>query len=182
MSTENSMDTHGHHHEHWAPKRSVRDYLPLIVIVAIALLSALANQWTQETRDGRVWMRQFMGTFLVIFAMFKLFDLQGFAEGFQMYDLIAKRFRPYALVYPFIELVLGLAYQANVFPLLTSTILLVVMVIGATGVLLTLSKGLDVACACLGTVLKVPLSTVAVVEDIGMAVMAVVMLISGVAR
>src|SRR6266481_561655 len=91
MNTENSMDAHEHHHEHWKPKRSVRDYLPLIVIVAIALLSALANQWTQETWDGRVWMRQFMGTFLVIFAMFKLFDLQGFAEGFQMYDLIAKR-------------------------------------------------------------------------------------------
>ena len=171
------MEGHAHHDEHWKPKRSARDYLPLIVIVGSALLSAFANQWAQGMWDSRVWMRQFMGIFLVIFAMFKLFDLQGFAEGFQMYDLIAKRFRPYALGYPFIELILGLAYQANVFPVSTSTILLVVMVIGATGVLSALQKGLDVACACLGTVLKVPLSTVAVVEDIGMAVMAAVMLV-----
>ncbi len=157
------METHEHHHEHWQPKRGLRDYWPLIVIVAVALLTSLASQWPLEVWDWRMWMRQFMGFFLVIFAMFKLFDLRGFADGFQMYDLIAKRFRPYALIYPFIELVLGLAYLANAFPLLTSAVLLVVMVIGATGVLIALRKGLDVACACLGTVLKVPLSTVAVV-------------------
>jgi hypothetical protein len=155
----------------------VREYLPLIVIVLVALLSAFASQWAYGTWDGKNWMRQFMGIFLVIFAMFKLFDLRGFADGFQMYDLIAKRFRPYALVYPFIELALGLAYQANLYPIMTNLILLVIMVIGATGVFYALHKGLDVACACLGTVLKVPLSTVAVVEDVGMAMMAAVSLV-----
>ena len=145
-------------------------------------MMSLASQWPLEIWDWRMWMRQFMGFFLVIFAMFKLFDLNGFADGFQMYDLIAKHFRSYALVYPFIELVLGLGYLANAFPILTSAILLVVMVVGATGVFCALRKGLDVACACLGTALKVPLSTVAVVEDIGMALMAGVMLILGFAQ
>jgi hypothetical protein len=161
---------------HWKPKRSVRDYLPLIVVVSVALLVALAQQW--GAWNGLTFMRQFMGIFLVIFAMFKLFDLPGFADGFQKYDLIAKRLRPYALVYPFIELGLGLAYQANLWPGPVNSILLVVMVIGATGVFYALHKGLDVACACLGTVLKVPLSTVAVVEDVGMAAMAAIMLLS----
>jgi hypothetical protein len=176
------MEPHEHQHEHWQPKRGWRDYLPLIVIVGVALLMSLASQWPLEVWDWRMWMRQFMGYFLVIFAMFKLFDLSGFADGFQMYDLIAKRFRLYALAYPFIELVLGLGYLANAFPLLISAALLIVMIIGATGVFLALSKGLDVACACLGTVLKVPLSTVAVVEDLGMAGMAAVMLVMQLAR
>jgi hypothetical protein len=123
-----------------------------------------------------------MGTFLVIFAMFKLFDLRGFAEGFAMYDLIGKRVRAYALAYPFIELGLGLAYLANLNPVITNSILLVVMTIGSIGVLWALRNGLDVACACLGTVLKVPLSTVAVIEDLGMALMAVVMLLGSFLR
>ena len=170
------METeHHHHHEHWKPKRSVRDCTPLIVIVLIAALSAFAGQWA--ARSGESFMRQFMGMFLVIFAMLKLFDLRGFAEGFQMYDLVAKRFRPYALVYPFIELGLGLSYQANLFPALTNLALLVVMLIGAAGVLWALHRSLDVACACLSGILEVPLSTVAIVEDVGMAAMAAVMLV-----
>ena len=161
------MGTH-QHHQHWKPQRSVRDYFPLIVIVLVALLSAFASQWAHGMWDGKNWMRQFMGIFLVNFAMFKLFDLRGFADGFQMYDLVAKRFRPYASAYPFIELL----------PALISAVLIIVMLIGATGVLWALHKDLDVACACLGTVLKVPLSTVAIVEDAGMALMAALMLIS----
>ena len=175
MSTEH--EHHVQHAEHWKPQRSLRDYLPLIVIVSIAMLSAFAG-----ASDARSWVRQFMGNFLVVFAMLKLFDVPGFADGFQKYDLIAKRFRPYALAYPFIELALGLAYQANLYPLITSTVLLVVMTLGAVGVLTALRKGLDVACACLGTALKVPLSTVAVVEDIGMAAMAATMLAIGTPR
>ena len=40
-----------------------------------------------------------------------------------------------------------------------------------------LSKRFDIECACLGTVLSVPLSTVAIIEDIGMAATAAVMLV-----
>ena len=42
----------------------------------------------------------------------------------------------------------------------------------ALGVFSALRRGLDVECACMGSVLHVPLSTVALVEDLGMAGMA----------
>jgi hypothetical protein len=111
----------------------------------------------------------------VIFSMFKLFDLRGFADGFQMYDLLAKPFRSYAYVYPFIELSLGLGYLAawNLPVVYGATI--AVMLFGALGVVRALRKGLDLHCACMGTVLKVPLSTVALTEDLGMAAMAGIM-------
>ena len=38
----------------------------------------------------------------------KVIDLNGFADGYSTYDLLAKRSRPYALAYPFIELALGI--------------------------------------------------------------------------
>jgi hypothetical protein len=50
------------------------------------------------------------------------------------------------------------------------------MVFGSLGVINALRKGLDLECACMGTVLKVPLSTVALIEDLGMAAMAAGML------
>jgi len=160
-------------------KHSVRDYWLLLVIVLAIAQSAFAGQWANETWDGRSFVRQFMGIFLMIFALPKVFDLRGFAHGFQMYDLIGKRCRPYALIYPFIELALGLACQTNWFPGLTNAIVFVVMSVGATGVLAALHKGLDVTSAHLGTCITVPLTTIAVVENAGLAVLAGGLLLVG---
>jgi hypothetical protein len=118
------------------------------------------------------WMHDFMGFFLVVFSMFKFFDMPGFADGFQMYDLLAKPFRPYAYVYPFIELGLGLGYLSHWQPTIVYMATLIVMLWGALGVIRALIKGLNINCACMGTILKVPLSTVALLEDLSMAAMA----------
>jgi YHS domain-containing protein len=158
--------------------RSARDYLPLIVIVLFTLLAAAAKQYHYGARwDWMNWMHDFMGFFLVVFSMFKCFDLSGFADGFQMYDLLAKPVRAYAYVYPFLELALGLGYLAHWWPVLVYGATVVLMVFGSLGVIRALIKGLDIECACMGTVLSVPLSTVALIEDLGMAAMAAAMLV-----
>ncbi len=157
--------------------KTVRKYIPLFIVVALAALGAGALQFPLDTADAHTWMHSFMGLFLLNFAMLKLFDLEGFADGFQMYDLLAKRVRPYALAYPFIELTLGLAYLAHILPAATYAVTVVVMLFGATGVFKALREGLDVNCACMGTSLNVPLSTVAIIEDVGMAAMAAAMLL-----
>lgn|SRR6185295_8240583 len=152
------------------------DYLPLLIVLGVAALAAAAtNQAYDGDGGGMIWMRDFMGFFLIIFAMLKLFSLARFADGFQMYDLLAKRFRPYALAYPFIELALGLGYLSSWRPSVVYLTTVLVMLFGALGVTRALLRGLDVNCACMGNILKVPLSTVALVEDLGMAIMAAVM-------
>lgn len=157
--------------------RSWKDYLPLIVIVTLTLLSACAKQNAYSGGwDWMLWMHDFMGFFLVVFSMFKFFNLEGFADGFHMYDLLAKPFRPYGYVYPFIDLGLGLGYLSLWQPSTIYIATIIVMSFGALGVLNALRKGLDVNCACMGTVLKVPLSTVALTEDLGMVAMAAAML------
>jgi YHS domain-containing protein len=154
-----------------------QDYIPLMVIIVLAVLASFAKQvhygagWI-----GMAWMHDFMGFFLVMFSMFKFFDLEGFADGFQMYDLLAKPVRGYAYVYPFLELGLGLGYLSHWQPIFVYIATIVLLGFGSLGVLRALAKGLDLECACMGTVLKVPLSTVALLEDLGMALMAAVML------
>jgi hypothetical protein len=156
--------------------RSARDYLPLLMLGFVSLLVAAAL-WRSYGPGANPahWMHDFMGFFLVVFALLKLFDLRGFADGFQMYDLLAKRFRPYAFVYPFIELSLGLGYLSFWRPTTVYLATIIVLGFGALGVINALRKGLDVECACMGTALKVPLSTVALIEDLGMGVMALAM-------
>ena len=153
-----------------------RDYLPLLVLLGVTALAAWARNRAYGAEPGSGhWMQDFMGFFLVIFAMLKLFDLSGFADGFQMYDLLAKPLRPYALLYPFIELGLGLGYLADWRPALLYPATVAVMGFGALGVVRSLARGLDLQCACMGNILKVPLSSVALTEDLGMAAMAAVM-------
>jgi hypothetical protein len=161
-------------------KNGFSAYRPLIVLILLSALSALCLQASRGEGGGLMsGMHDFMGMFLVIFSMFKLFNLSGFADGFEKYDLLAKRFRPYGLLYPFLELGLGLAYfarfQLNAIYMVTMGL----MLFGAVGVIRALKQGLDINCPCMGTVLNVPLSTVTLTEDFGMALMALVMLIVG---
>lgn len=156
------------------------NYLPLLVIVALTLLAACAKQYAYFDGAGWDWMRwmhDFMGLFLVVFSMLKFFNLEGFADGFQRYDLLAKPLRLYAHVYPFLELSLGLGYLAQWQPRFIYCATIAVMSFGSLGVFNALRKGLDLDCACMGTVLKVPLSTVALIEDLSMVAMAAAMLL-----
>ena len=155
----------------------MKRYWPLLALVLVAASAGAALAYGLQ-KGMSAWMHFFMGFFLCQFSMLKLFNPAGFAQGFQMYDLVAKKFPGYAYLYPFIELGLGLSYLSFAFPTATYLITILVMGIGAIGVVRALKQGLDVRCACMGTVLNVPLSTVTLSEDIGMGLMASWMLIA----
>lgn len=155
---------------------SVRQYWPLISLILISMLSAFAINWRI---DGNmiVWMHYFMGIFLVVFSILKIFNPSKFAAGFALYDILAKRIRVYAYIYPFIELGLGLLYLSFITPLLTYTLTILILTFGSIGVISALREGLDINCPCMGSILDVPLSTVTLTEDIGMALMALMLLL-----
>lgn len=157
-------------------KRTFKNYWPLFALIFVSLLAASALQFSEQ-KNLLQWMHYFMGFFLCSFSLLKLFNPRQFADGYQMYDLVAKRSRLYALCYPVIELALGLSYLSFFIPWLTYLITIFIMTIGAFGVIKTLRQGLDLRCACMGTVLDVPLSTVTLTEDIGMGLLAFVMLL-----
>jgi hypothetical protein len=154
---------------------AVADYWPLLVLILVSAVVGLAIAWPGGL-SLRTWMHGFMGVFLIVFGLLKLFHPAAFADGFEMYDLVAKHSRFYAYLYPLIEMGLGLAYLAFIQPLLTYSVTIVVMTVGTIGVLSALQRGLDINCPCMGSVLDVPLSTVTLTEDMGMGLMAVGML------
>ncbi|TVQ78109.1 MAG: hypothetical protein EA369_07590 [Bradymonadales bacterium] len=155
---------------------SIRNYAPLLWILALTGGLAYAVELRSESWHWESWMHSFMGFFFVLLALFKLVNLRGFADGFQKYDLLAQQWRPYAFAYPFLELGLGFGYLVESFlvPLYLLTIGL--MLFGLGGILLSLKRGYQFRCACLGTVLNVKLSHISVLENLGMAAMAGFML------
>ncbi len=123
-------------------------------------------------------MQYFMAGFFIVFSGFKLLDLKGFADGYATYDLLASRLKAYGYVYPFLELFLGLTYLTEYRMELINGITLVLMLFSGLGVAISLAQGKKIRCACLGTVINVPLTTVAHIEDFGMAAMAGVMVVA----
>lgn len=157
-------------------KRKFVRYRPLFVLVFVALLGAIALSRGRQVGflSG---MHFFMGLVFCQFSMLKLFHLSDFVRGFQKYDLVAKRFITYGYVYPFIELGLGLAYLSFACSVVTYIVTIAVTLVGTIGVVRALQAGLDTRCACMGTMLDVPISTVTLSEDIAMGIMACLMLI-----
>lgn len=129
--------------------------------------------------DLQIWLEWFMGGFFVIFASFKLIGYETFVMLFPQYDPIAARSKIYTMVYPFIELFLGFLYVANLLPIFRDLVTLFIFSIGAWGVLqyTKRSQGEAIHCACLGNVIKLPLSTVTLIEDVLMAALSVIMII-----
>lgn len=147
-----------------------------LIILAITLVSALLN--THYGAGGWMeYLRWFMGVFFVLFASFKLIGYKMFALMFAGYDVVAKRFKPYAYAYPFIELGLGILYLADLVPVGRDVATVLIMAVGAIGVTQEIKKRSGIHCACLGNVIKLPLSTVSLVEDAGMGLMALAMLV-----
>jgi len=119
----------------------------------------------------------FMTGFFLVFGGFKLMDLKGFAEGYATYDILASRIKVYGYAYPFIELIFGLLMLAGYHPAWLLWTELGVMLFSGLGVAIKLAKREPFMCACLGTFLKVPLTYITLIEDLGMALLAALLLI-----
>ena len=150
-------------------------YTPLIVIVVLLLLSTIIVPILQGALI-MTGMQLFMAGYFLIFGGIKLFDLHGFQEGFKMYDLLAKKWPTYGLVYPFLEVVLGLGYVAGFQLMIVNICTIVLMTFTAMGVASHIKNGPKIPCACLGTILNVPLTGVSLIENIVMGIMALLML------
>jgi copper chaperone CopZ len=155
-------------------------YQPLLLIVAYILGASIlvqAGLGTAVDISAMQTMRYFMAGFFIVFSFFKLLDLAAFATAYSSYDLLAARWKGWGYVYPFVELALGVAYLVNFNPLLTNWGTLIVMGFSAIGVVRAVMIKNRIPCACLGTVFKLPMSTVTIVEDLGMVAMAAWMLV-----
>ena len=160
-----------------APQGSKLEQLkPLFLIFGFLLLVSSALNFRGFTTLD--FMLDFMGLFFFVFSLFKFLDLSGFALSFAMYDPLAKRLPLYGRVYPFLELTLGFLLLAKIqlpIALLVTVILLSITTIGVCVVLLQKKQ---ITCACLGTVLKLPMTQATFIENSVMIFMATFILLT----
>ena len=147
----------------------------LIILTYISVTSILMNYKNWNSSEA---MLDFMGLFYIVFSFFKMLDLKGFPESFRMYDPLAKRLPIYGRIYPFIETGLGLMLLMRYEVKIALIITLFVLGVTTIGVTKTLLDKKSIRCACLGTVLKLPMTEATFIENIIMIVMAISMLIN----
>jgi len=153
-------------------------YKPVLLIFGYIFTATLLIEMLSSTVDLSRWMRHFMAGFFLTFSFFKMLNLKGFKESYQMYDIIARKFPTWGYIYAFTELSLGIAFLIDFNPVITNSVTLVVMSISIIGVLQTVLNKKTIKCACLGDVFNLPMSTVTIIEDGMMILMSLYMLIT----
>ncbi|UWQ54438.1 MauE/DoxX family redox-associated membrane protein [Leisingera caerulea] len=155
-------------------------YVPVIALFAMALGIALAAQWAAfGTLAGGRTLQWFVAVSMCLLALQKLRDVESFSSMFLNYDLLARRFVPYAYIYPFAEGLAGLLMLAGVLIWLAAPLALVIGTIGAVSVFkaVYIDKR-ELKCACMGGSSEVPLGFVSLTENLMMAGMGAWMLLS----
>jgi glutaredoxin len=149
-------------------------YTPVIALFAMTALMALAAGFavdgTPFTLRAAEWFISFS---MIVLALLKLQDVDKFATMFLNYDLLARRWVPYANIYPFAEGLAGVLMTAHALPWLSIPVALFIGGIGAVSVFkaVYIDKR-DIKCACVGGSSKVPLGFVSLTENVMMIAMA----------
>ena len=158
---------------------SATSYAPIIAVLATAAALAMAAGEIAfgsalHPRSGE-W---FVAFAMVILAMLKLQDLDRFATLFIGYDLLARRWVPYAFLYPFLEFTAGSLMAAHAADWLSIPIALTIGSIGAASVIQAVYiQKRDIRCACVGGGSRVPLGVISLTENLAMVGMALWMLV-----
>lgn len=153
-------------------------YVPVLTVFAAA--AALAGAASFATFGTAFTLRTgewFVSFAMVILAMLKLQDVDRFATMFLGYDLLARRWVPYAMLYPFLEFGAGVLMTAGLLHWLSIPVALFIGSIGAASVFYAVYiQKRDIKCACVGGSSRVPLGFVSLSENLAMVGMALWML------
>jgi glutaredoxin len=149
-------------------------YTPVIALFAMTALMALATSFSVYgdafTLRAAEWFISFS---MIVLALLKLQDVDKFATMFLNYDLLAKRWVPYASIYPFAEGLAGVLMTAHALNWLSIPLALFIGGIGAVSVFKAVYVDKrDIKCACVGGSSKVPLGFVSLTENVMMVAMA----------
>jgi uncharacterized membrane protein YphA (DoxX/SURF4 family) len=119
----------------------------------------------------------FVAFSMCVLGILKLQNLQSYANGFIQYDLLARRYVPYAYVYAFIEAIGGILMISGLFIWVVAPIVLLATTLGAISIIkaVYIDKR-DLNCACVGGGSDVPLGFISLTENLMMVGMAIWMI------
>ena len=160
------------------PDPKATTYRPVIAHFAITVLMALAASLavfgTPFTWRALQW---FIGFSMAVLALLKLQDVENFSSMFLNYDLLARRWVPYAYIYPYAEAFAAILMIAGVLVWLSAPVALFIGGIGEVSVFKAVYiDRRALKCACVGGASKVPLGFISLTENLMMIAMAMWML------
>ena len=150
-------------------------YVPVIALFAMTALAALAASaaafGSPFTIKAGEW---FIAFSMIMLAMLKLQDIEKFSAMFLNYDLLSRRWVPYASLYPFLEGGAGVLMAADALTRLSVPVALFIGTEGAISVFkaVYIDKR-ELKCACVGGSSNVPLGFVSLTENLMMVAMAI---------
>lgn len=153
-------------------KTFFQTYKPLFTVFAYILIFSIAYQISRGAFSGHLFMNHIMAGFFVGLSFFKFLDLKSFATAFANYDPLAKKWKAYGFIYPFIELMLGFLFIADKFLLFANVMTILVLATTTVGVYQKIKSKSQFQCACLGAGFNLPLSNITIFENLAMIVMA----------
>ena len=154
-------------------------YAPVVALFGTMALMALAASHaaygTPLTIRAAAWFVSFS---MVALAIQKLRDVESFSTMFLGYDLLARRWVPYAYIYPFAEAAAGILMTAQALHWLSIPLAAFIGGIGAASVFKAVYiEKRELKCACMGGDSNVPLGLISLTENVMMVAMAVWMLL-----
>ncbi|WP_340587756.1 MauE/DoxX family redox-associated membrane protein [Erythrobacter alti] len=161
------------------PDQNATSYRPVLAVFAVALGLALSLSWWSLgellTVRAAEW---FIAFSMAMLAMLKLQDVEKFSSMFLGYDLLAKRWVPYAYAYPYLEALAAILMAGRVLPWISIPVAAVIGTIGAVSVSYAVYvQKREIKCACVGGSANVPLGFVSLSENLAMMGMAGWMLV-----
>ena len=144
-------------------------YRPVLAVFAVA--AALAVTLSLGLLDGfsvRT-IEWFVAFSMAMLAMLKLQDVEQFSTMFVGYDLLGRRWVPYAYAYPYLEALAAVLMAGHLLPWLSIP---VALFIGTVYV-----QKREIKCACVGGGSNVPLGFVSLTENLAMIAMGIWMLL-----
>jgi glutaredoxin len=149
-------------------------YRPVIALFAMTALMAAAAGYAVDGAVLTVRVAEWFIAFsMVVLALLKLQDVEKFATMFLNYDLLAKRWVPYATIYPFAEGAAGVLMVAGALDWLSIPLALFIGTVGAVSVFKAVYiDRRELKCACVGGSSNVPLGFVSLTENLMMIAMA----------
>jgi copper chaperone CopZ len=152
----------------------LKELFPLFLIFVYLIFGALYLERSDLNLDDL--MLSFMGLFFIVFSFFKFLGYRSFPSSFATYDPVAKVIPFYGWLYPFIETILGISFLLRLELNLVLIATLVILSVTTFGVLKSLKQKDQIKCACLGTVLNLPMTEATLIENLLMIFMSLVLL------
>lgn len=160
-------------------KQEGTTYQPIIAIFSTTLLMAIVAAYAMVGGFSFVKTAElFIAFSMCVLGIMKLRDLFSFTNQFLGYDLLAKRWVPYAMIYPFVETGAGILMIGNMLTFIAAPAALFIGTIGGISVFkaVWIDKR-ELKCACVGGDSNVPLGFISFTENVMMVAMALWMML-----